>query len=163
MRDAPAVDDGGLTVVAHAGGAEQMAVVPHRHAVDGASAGFGEGLGGTVDAPGGRPARVLAESVGHLRGGDPGPVDQRRRELDPVVEIGQVLAEHDPSRATTEAFADVLVVRGTEGRSAAQPERDRERSAGGSEAPLRAAEEPAIGVACRRTASDWIWPPKWPR
>ena len=149
MRVAPTVDHGGRAVVAHPCSTEEVAVVPHGHGIDGVGTGFGERFGGPLDAPGGGATRVLAHPVGDLRRGDPGAVDQGRREFDPVLDVGEVLAQHDPARAPAEAGPHVLVVLRAESGAAAQPERDGERSAGGRQAPLRAAEEAAVGIGAR--------------
>ena len=61
-----------------------------------------ERFGGALGAPGDGSAGVVAEAVGHLRRREPVAVDQRGRELDAVVEVGEVLAQDDPPRATAE-------------------------------------------------------------
>ena len=101
---------------------------------------------GPLDAPLGGPAGVVADAVGDLGCGDAVAVHQRGRELHPVPRVGEVLAQHDPTRAPAEAVAHVAVVVGAERRTAAQAERDRERSPRGREAPAGAAHEPAAGV-----------------
>ncbi len=117
-------------------------------------AGFDERLGGALDAPGDGPTGVVAEPVGHLRGGDPG----RRRPASPRARRGcrgRGRSSHSTTQRAPRPKRSRMCswCRAPSAGAAAQPERDRERAAGGCEAPPGAAEEPAIGIGAAELAA----------
>ena len=142
----PAVDDRTVAIVPHACGTHEVPVGGIAELDLGVpGAGLDERLPGLVDVPFTQGTGVVVDAVRDPWRRQPGAVGERRRKVDAVLRIGQVLAHQPPVRAAPEPIAHVAVVLVSPRPSIGQGRP--QGSAGRRHGPLRATDESSSFVA----------------